>query len=99
MSLGWQSESALLPSKATPINVDSKSMLSMKALVYKIEQKLSNEGISQDGVYKRRIPKDSTRLNSSDHTDKEGKDLYKTGTKTKTTGHRTKVGSSSPKNP
>ena len=61
MSLGWQSESALLPSKATPINVDSKSMMSMKALVYKIEQKLSAEGASQDGVYKRKIPSTSSR--------------------------------------
>ena len=60
MSLGWQSESALLPSKATPINVDSKSMMSMKALVYKIEQKLSSEGASQDGVYKRKLSRGSS---------------------------------------
>ena len=48
MSLGWQSESALLPSKATPINVDSKSMMSMKALVYNIEQKLSSKAAGLD---------------------------------------------------
>ena len=60
MSLGWQSESALLPSKATPINVDCKSMMSMKAIVYKIEQKLSSEGASQDGVYKRRLSRGSS---------------------------------------
>ena len=42
MSLGWQSESALLPSKAKPIHVDGRSMLSLKALVYDAEQKLSS---------------------------------------------------------
>ena len=35
MSFGWQSESALLPSKAKPINnVDAKSIISLKSLVY-----------------------------------------------------------------
>ena len=58
MSLGWQSESALLPSKATPINVDSKSMMSMKALVYTIEQKLSSKTGGLDKMtHKRKIPR------------------------------------------
>ena len=60
MSLGWQSESALLPSKATPINVDSKSMMSMKALVYNIEKKLSNKATLNglDGSnYSRKAPR------------------------------------------
>ena len=58
MSLGWQSESALLPSKATPINVDSKSMMSMKALVYTIEQKLSSKTAGLDKmIHKRKIPR------------------------------------------
>lgn len=58
MSLGWQSESALLPSKATPINVDSKSMMSMKALVYNIEQKLSSKVNNQEQAgYKRKVSK------------------------------------------
>ena len=58
MSLGWQSESALLPSKATPINVDSKSMMSMKALVYNIEQKLSSKSAGLDGtIHNRKVPR------------------------------------------
>jgi hypothetical protein len=58
MSMGWQSESALLPSKATPINVDTKSMMSMKALVYNIEQKLSSKVNNQEeGGYRRKISK------------------------------------------
>lgn len=38
MSLGWQSESAILPSKSKSIQVDSKSMVGLKALVYGGEQ-------------------------------------------------------------
>lgn len=70
MSLGWQSESALLPSKATPINVDSKSMMSMKALVYTIEQKLSSKTAGLDKMtHKRKIPR---QINSGvDRTTKE----------------------------
>jgi hypothetical protein len=41
MSLGWQCESALLPSKAKPINIDSKSMMKLKAAVFNEEMKLS----------------------------------------------------------
>ena len=62
MSLGWQSESALLPSKATPINVDSKSMMSMKALVYTIEQKLSSKTAGLDKVIHKR--KTTRQINS-----------------------------------
>ena len=80
MSLGWQSESALLPSKATPINVDSKSMLSMRAIVYKIEQKqkqkLSSDNNNQDSIYKRKISK----INDSNNDEN---DLYKSGTRSK----------------
>lgn len=47
MSLGWQSESALLPSKAKPINVDAKSMLSLKAIVYDTERLLSGDKTNQ----------------------------------------------------
>jgi hypothetical protein len=39
MSLGWQTESALLPSKAKAINVDSKSLFSLKAVIYETEQR------------------------------------------------------------
>jgi hypothetical protein len=49
MSLGWQSESALLPSKAKPINVDGKSMLSLKAIVYDTERQLSSKNGNQEG--------------------------------------------------
>jgi hypothetical protein len=38
MSLGWQCESALLPSKSKPINVDGKSMVGLKALLYNEER-------------------------------------------------------------
>lgn len=41
MSLGWQCESALLPSKAKPINVDGKSMLGLLAVVAGEEKKIS----------------------------------------------------------
>lgn len=41
MSLGWQTESALLPSKAKPINVDAKSLLNLKAVVYDQEKALN----------------------------------------------------------
>jgi hypothetical protein len=38
MSLGWQSESALLPSKAKPIQVNNASMMGLKALMYNEEK-------------------------------------------------------------
>ncbi|DBA01345.1 TPA: hypothetical protein N0F65_001584 [Lagenidium giganteum] len=38
MSLGFLTESALLPSKAKPIKVDSKSVLDLKAIVFRKEQ-------------------------------------------------------------
>lgn len=38
MSLGWQTESALLPSKAKPIKVDNKTLINLKSLVYQKEQ-------------------------------------------------------------
>ena len=38
MSLGWNTESALLPKKAKPISVGDKSLLALKALVYEKEQ-------------------------------------------------------------
>lgn len=40
MSLGWQTESALVPRASKPITVDDKSILSLKALVYSKEQHL-----------------------------------------------------------
>jgi len=39
MSLGWQTESALLPSKSKAIHVNSKSLFSLKAIVYETEQR------------------------------------------------------------
>jgi len=38
MSLGWQTESALLPSNSKPINVDGKSLVGLKALLYDQQQ-------------------------------------------------------------
>ena len=40
MSLGWQTESALLPGKIKHIHVDNKSMVGLKALVLQQEQQL-----------------------------------------------------------
>lgn len=49
MSLGWQTESAILPSKAKPIHVDNKSMVGLKALVLQQEQQLKlKQGSSQE---------------------------------------------------
>lgn len=77
MSLGWQSESALLPSKATPINVDSKSMMGMKALVYKLEHNLSAKAAGREGAtYDRKIPR-----HSGSHQDKKLSKDAKTKTK------------------
>lgn len=47
MSLGWQCESALLPSKAKPINVDGKSMMGLLAVVYDQEKKFSKVSVNQ----------------------------------------------------
>jgi hypothetical protein len=48
MSLGWQCESAILPSKAKPIKIDSTSILGLKALVYSEEQKRSNSSTANN---------------------------------------------------
>jgi hypothetical protein len=48
MSLGWQCESAILPSKAKPIKIDSTSILGLKALVYSEEQKRSNNSTASN---------------------------------------------------
>jgi hypothetical protein len=47
MSLGWQTESALLPSKAKPITVDDKSMFSLKAIISREEQKREQLSINK----------------------------------------------------
>ena len=45
MSLGWNTESALLPSKSKDIkNVTGDSMMGLKAVIYKQELKMSKEG-------------------------------------------------------
>ncbi|RYH23715.1 hypothetical protein EON65_17485, partial [archaeon] len=47
MSLGWQTESAILPGKVRPIKVGDKSILSLKALMHeKEQQKLAKSGAS-----------------------------------------------------
>ncbi|CAM9456117.1 unnamed protein product [Chrysoparadoxa australica] len=40
MSLGWSTESALLPSKSKTIKVDSRSMVGLKSMVYEKEQQV-----------------------------------------------------------
>jgi hypothetical protein len=86
MSLGWQSESALLPSKATPINVDSKSMMGMKALVYKLEHNLSAKAAGREGAtYDRKVSRHSgshqDRKLSKDDFSRHSKGDAKTRTK------------------
>jgi hypothetical protein len=86
MSLGWQSESALLPSKATPINVDSKSMMGMKALVYKLEHNLSAKAAGREGAtYDRKVSRHSSshqdRKLSKDDFSRHSKGDAKTRTK------------------
>lgn len=44
MSLGWQTESALLPSRAKKISVDGTSMLSLHAVILEKEQKRQGLG-------------------------------------------------------
>ena len=90
MSLGWQSESALLPSKATPINVDSKSMMGMKALVYKLEHNLSAKAAAREGAtYERKV----SRHSGSHQDGKLSKDDFsrhsKSDNKTKTKADKT----------
>eukprot|EP01038_Epipyxis_sp_PR26KG_P017631 gene17631-24513_t len=49
MSLGWQSESALLPSKSKPINnVNNASIVNLKAVLYEHEQKKLSNNKSQN---------------------------------------------------
>ena len=43
MSLGWLTESAVLPKKAKPIQVDSSSLLSIQSTISEETDKLSNE--------------------------------------------------------
>mmetsp|Transcript_27471 Transcript_27471/g.36013 ORF Transcript_27471/g.36013 Transcript_27471/m.36013 type:complete len:297 (+) Transcript_27471:110-1000(+) len=54
MSLGFLTESALLPSKAKKISVDSSSLIDLKAVVYQKEQNLKRNGIETQGLRKRR---------------------------------------------
>ncbi len=62
MSYGWQTESAILPSKAKPIKVDSTSILGLKALVYNEEQKRSNKSGAQ-GKYLPGVHKIKQKIN------------------------------------
>lgn len=58
MSLGWQTESALLPSKAKPISVDGKSLVSLKAIVFSQEKKSSS---SNSNLHEKHRLKSSSR--------------------------------------
>jgi hypothetical protein len=42
-SLGWQTESGYLPTKAKPINVENKSMSSLKSILSKLAEKKSSD--------------------------------------------------------
>ncbi len=78
MSLGWQCESAILPSKAKPIKVDSTSILGLKALVYDQEQKRTNNGASKgyhSGVHKAKPSKDKYLEKSAETTTRKASDV------------------------
>lgn len=52
MSYGWNTESALLPSTAKKIEVDSSSMAALKAIVYEREDQKSNASHTARGQQK-----------------------------------------------
>lgn len=54
MSLGWQTESALLPSKAKPIHVDSKSLIQLKSLVSQQEKLRQEDREDEDNIATKR---------------------------------------------
>jgi len=70
MSLGWQTESALLPSKVKPIHVDSNSLFSLKAVIYETEQrqKLNNATKERKQLFrsKNKINSQNTSLPSEE---------------------------------
>ena len=74
MSLGWQSESALLPSKSKPINVDGKSMVGLKALLYN-EERERQSGSNRTGTRKVR---DNDRSSYCRSKDKGGRQAIQT---------------------
>jgi hypothetical protein len=47
MSLGWQTESALLPSKSKPIKVGNKSLIGLKSVLYQQEQQRKLKAASE----------------------------------------------------
>jgi hypothetical protein len=49
MSLGWQTESALVPRQGKAIEVDGKSLVALKALVYAREQQLHQQQQPKNG--------------------------------------------------
>jgi hypothetical protein len=55
MSLGFLTESALVPSKAKPIKVDSKSLVDLKAIVFRKEQERRNQEDGKNLRYKRGV--------------------------------------------
>lgn len=78
MSLGWQCESALLPSKSKPINVDGKSMVGLKALLYNEEQNKTGTGSSQR-IQRKSKPLDSSRSASDRPAAKDSEHGASTG--------------------
>ena len=50
MSLGFLTESALIPKKANPIAVDSSSILDLKAVVFEREQQLKGDSQPHAGL-------------------------------------------------
>lgn len=69
MSLGWQTESALVPRTAKPINVTNESMMSLKAVVFSKEQ---NSLLAPKGKTRNL----SSKINS--HKRDDGRSKFKT---------------------
>lgn len=94
MSLGWQTESALLPSKSKQINnVDDKSMVGLKALIYSEENKRTGDKVNRKAVNRKRKEsegKDSQskssgnkRVATDDHDNKQSKVFQSLNAKSK----------------
>ena len=73
MSLGWNTESALLPKKAKPISVGNKSLLALKAVVYeKEQQQQQQQQLKHDGLNS----SSSMRSQRGGHMPNKKKDVF-----------------------
>lgn len=91
MSMGWQTESALLPRKAKPIpNVSASSLLGLKAIVSSHESSRSSNAPGQKGLkYSQKIVKKGGRYDLDDVPSRTASthDHNSVGQKRKTISH------------